>query len=401
MDLSCPSCGAADVRRVSLVYREGTTMVDEQTGGVGAGVARGGLGVGVFGSKTQGTHKTLLARDLAPPQVLRLSGWAAMGVLAGLALYFGGLANPGAGILFGVLLAIPCARYLWRQKQWNQTELPKLVTRWESSFLCSRCGTVFTPGGHSTETTVPRPSIQQLSRGTVIAMVAAALAGIFVGSVSGRPESRSVAPAASADKRHGDSASAMQLMASLRVPATRTTADLFRFEDLVHGSHLTIPHDSLHVRAVTRRLDSADVLLRPNKDGWGRIAPAREQLNALYSPLTAPQQQRRAQLLRKALHQDSLLQQAALRATEATIIQNRREFAKRAESLFLDQGMDVEVTVLGRAATTLHMKYVLAGRVTAHQMSQNTDFFGTLRTMGFRRFELTDGYDFNWYWDLR
>src|SRR5436190_21804992 len=113
MDLSCPSCAAADVRRVSLRYREGTTMVDQRTGGAGVGLAGGGLGVGVFGSRTQGTNKTLLARDLAPPQAMKVSGWATIGVMAGLVFYFAGIANRNAGIFFGALFAVACARYLW------------------------------------------------------------------------------------------------------------------------------------------------------------------------------------------------------------------------------------------------------------------------------------------------
>jgi hypothetical protein len=63
--------------------------------------------------------------------------------------------------------------------------------------------------------------------------------------------------------------------------------------------------------------------------------------------------------------------------------------------------MDVEVTIAARAATTIRMKWVLASRVTAHQFSKNGEFFQNLRNLGFRRLELTDGYDFNWYWDLR
>jgi len=317
MDLSCPSCAAVDVRRVSLVYREGTTMVDQRTGGAGVGLAGGRLGVGVFGSRTQGTNKTLLARDLAPPQAMKLSGWATIGVIAGLVLYFAGIANLNAGIFFGVLLAVASARYLWRQNQWNQTELPSLYNQWESSFMCSRCGVVFVPGGAKRET-APKPSIHELSRGSLITMGVAAIAGVVIGSVNGASETaRNLA--VSAAKRQTDSASALQLMAMLRVPATRTTANLFRFEDLVHGSHISIAHDSLHLRAVSRHLDSADALLRSARQGWEHATPAREQINAVYSPLTAKQQERRAQLVRTILHQDSLARRARRAAERAPV----------------------------------------------------------------------------------
>jgi hypothetical protein len=123
-------------------------------------------------------------------------------------------------------------------------------------------------------------------------------------------------------------------------------------------------------------------------------------LAAVYDPVTPSQASRRALLMRKTFHQDSIVQREARKLANQLMYQQRLEYARRLESNFLDNSLDIDVSTSGASATTLKMKYILAGRVFAHQMSQNTEMWTQLRTLGFRRLELTDGYDFSWAWTV-
>lgn len=78
----------------------------------------------------------------------------------------------------------------------------------------------------------------------------------------------------------------------------------------------------------------------------------------------------------------------------------RRDHARVVEQNLLDQRMDATATVSGQNATTLRIQYVLFNRVWANEFSKNVEMFTTLRSLGFRRLELTDGYDFEWAWTL-
>jgi len=74
-------------------------------------------------------------------------------------------------------------------------------------------------------------------------------------------------------------------------------------------------------------------------------------------------------------------------------------YAESLEENFLDEGLDIYVSVHGPENTTLRLKWVLASRVTAHQL-RTQDNFLTWRSLGFKRVELRDGYDYSVYWDL-
>lgn len=79
----------------------------------------------------------------------------------------------------------------------------------------------------------------------------------------------------------------------------------------------------------------------------------------------------------------------------------RRQYGKAVEKFFLDQGMDVYVTIEGPEARTLRLKYILMSRPLAHQISNNVKTLDTWRALGFRTVVLTDGYDKTWRLDLR
>jgi hypothetical protein len=70
------------------------------------------------------------------------------------------------------------------------------------------------------------------------------------------------------------------------------------------------------------------------------------------------------------------------------------------EGQMLDKGFNFDVVAVGAGHTTLQMKWALASKVVMHQISENEQMFETARQLGFKRMELTDGFDSEWSWKL-
>lgn len=107
-------------------------------------------------------------------------------------------------------------------------------------------------------------------------------------------------------------------------------------------------------------------------------------------PLTAAEKRKaEAEQRQAALLQDKADEQA------------RIVYAKVMEDRLLAAGYDVDVTSYGPKHKFLKLKWVLTNKVLAYQFSHtNSEMWGTMRSAGFAKFTITDGYDFSWYWDL-
>ena len=79
----------------------------------------------------------------------------------------------------------------------------------------------------------------------------------------------------------------------------------------------------------------------------------------------------------------------------------RKKYPAQAERAFLDNGMDVYVTTVGKDARTLRIRYILMSRPLVHQMQNNGSLISTWREAGFHRVIMTDGYNSRWTLDLR
>ncbi|MEI6125055.1 MAG: SH3 domain-containing protein [Pseudomonadota bacterium] len=90
-----------------------------------------------------------------------------------------------------------------------------------------------------------------------------------------------------------------------------------------------------------------------------------------------------------------------LSENEKKRIEARKLFAKQYENTLLDKGLDFYATTEGEDNTTFKLKYALMTRPLAHQMSKETDFLSTLKSLGFRTAILTDGYNETWSIDLQ
>jgi len=91
--------------------------------------------------------------------------------------------------------------------------------------------------------------------------------------------------------------------------------------------------------------------------------------------------------------------QEAIRARQESVAQ-RDAMAKFFENSYLDKGYSVDVVATGRDHTTFHMKWALATKAFVHNFSKQTEFFEQAQSAGFKRVEITDGFDESWSWKL-
>ena len=78
----------------------------------------------------------------------------------------------------------------------------------------------------------------------------------------------------------------------------------------------------------------------------------------------------------------------------------RKVFAKEYERSLLDKGFDAYASTHGKNHTTLKLKWVLISRPLVHKVCNDMDLIERLRSMGFKKFILSDGYENSWTVDL-
>lgn len=183
----------------------------------------------------------------------------------------------------------------------------------------------------------------------------------------------------------------VEVAAQLRRPISEV--DPLKVDRMIHGLTFVQPHDAIHVLAVERALDSAAYLTRTPSERIGNGPVAANLLSAMRDPLDARQVARRNRM------------QAVIAADRAKIaaaagIVSRKAFTSGYEQRLLDAGLDVTVTTRGKDATTLHLKYILVGRVFVNELGKQTDLFMKVRELGFTKFQVSDGYDLSWSWDF-
>lgn len=87
--------------------------------------------------------------------------------------------------------------------------------------------------------------------------------------------------------------------------------------------------------------------------------------------------------------------------SEAKLMRDLRvRMASSMEEKMLDGGLNVNVRAIGKDQTTLRIEWILVSKVVAHQMSKQGDLFSNARQAGFKRVEITDGYNETWSWTL-
>jgi hypothetical protein len=151
MDLRCPNCNSADLKKVSLAYQENVRHVDTRTRLRAFLFGNDGPNLIVGSAVTQGVHWTQLSKLLSPPRkwsYVRLIVGSLVVTLAAAFAYIVFVASSPppvstlplkmyvflAPVIFLVLVFL-----FWRH---NRLRFPQEYAQWNRSFICQRCGAV-------------------------------------------------------------------------------------------------------------------------------------------------------------------------------------------------------------------------------------------------------------------
>ncbi|BDI07342.1 hypothetical protein [Sphaerotilus microaerophilus] len=139
--MKCPQCGSDTTQRLQVVHEQGTQLINTTSNTVGTGFNASplaSLGLAGARTKTTGTAQSAMAQRAAPPPRYP--------VVAGLGVVLFGLlclAGDGWAKLGGLaLMATGLYASHWAHA-YNREKWPALYARWESSWLCSKCGCIY------------------------------------------------------------------------------------------------------------------------------------------------------------------------------------------------------------------------------------------------------------------
>jgi hypothetical protein len=151
MDLRCPSCNGADLKKLSLAYQEGRFQVETRTRLRGVIVGEGGPNVVVGRATTRGIQQTELSKHLSPPakwSYKKLVLWSAIVTFVALVVYVRSVMSgpaPASSLPVTLYAVLAPAAFIflvalfWRH---NHSTYQRQFAQWNQSFVCERCGTV-------------------------------------------------------------------------------------------------------------------------------------------------------------------------------------------------------------------------------------------------------------------
>jgi hypothetical protein len=153
MDLRCPKCNSTDLKKVSLAYQEGLYRTNARTRLSAALVGGGGPDLVVGRATTHASYQSAVSKQLSPPakwSYLKVGSWSVLAFLCvGWTIFYVNTVVTNSstvssfpltffalisGAIFGFLLFL-----VWKH---NNSAYKKRFAEWDSSFICSRCGTV-------------------------------------------------------------------------------------------------------------------------------------------------------------------------------------------------------------------------------------------------------------------
>lgn len=139
--LTCGACKSENIQKLSLVYEGGLSHTQGKETGIGIGLGSGGAGAGIGSSKYKGTNQSLLSKNAAPPtkrNLLKVGFFYLLG--AWLVYQFA----PG-NLAVVLLLVIGGGIHVFMNWRYNQNTFTGLYHKWDSSFLCLKCGEISLP----------------------------------------------------------------------------------------------------------------------------------------------------------------------------------------------------------------------------------------------------------------
>lgn len=146
--IHCQSCGSENVQRFSIVFAGGASEINAKESGVGIGLGSGGLGIGLGSSKIEGNNQSLLSKKAAPPakkKTFKHFLYWGIGLFILPALFVNLMewnSSFAQAMILLVYLAV-AGLHLYSNFQYNRKIFPGLLSRWEETFLCLKCGAEF------------------------------------------------------------------------------------------------------------------------------------------------------------------------------------------------------------------------------------------------------------------
>lgn len=97
----------------------------------------------------------------------------------------------------------------------------------------------------------------------------------------------------------------------------------------------------------------------------------------------------------KATANDKVFESHAAESKE-----ERADYAKKLRIHFLDNNMDIKISVSGKYNENLTMQYILFNDVWVHKFQQG-EMYDEIKNTGFRKLSFTNGYDYSVYFDWK
>jgi hypothetical protein len=151
MDLRCPKCNSADLKKVSLAYEEGLYRSEGRTRLSAAVVGGAGPDLLVGRANTRRSHQTALSKRLSPPvrwSYLRVGFWFVLAFfcVSWLIFYANRVATNSSSVtsfpltlfaLISIGSLVLALVVVWRH---NHATYARRYAEWDRSFICQRCG---------------------------------------------------------------------------------------------------------------------------------------------------------------------------------------------------------------------------------------------------------------------
>lgn len=102
--------------------------------------------------------------------------------------------------------------------------------------------------------------------------------------------------------------------------------------------------------------------------------------------------------LKKSAEAKAAKREKEIKAVAGKLV--RIALAKELRQQYLDNNLDIKVEVSGAEKDRMTLQFALFNDVWTNKV-QKGELIGQLREAGFKRLDMTDGYDYHVYWDLK
>jgi hypothetical protein len=200
------------------------------------------------------------------------------------------------------------------------------------------------------------------------------------------PIARTTAPAVPEDARK---------LATAKLAGTADWSDPAVIARLCEESDMTLGKVTSNVIS---RCATAHLAVMRDLAKAGKGAGARKAFNLASNEGASPAALASSEKLLKTAEDAELKRKQGADAAEKTAA--RLAYAKVLRERYLDQNMDIKVSVTGNGNDRLTMQFALFNDVWANKF-QKGDLYDAMRLLGFHRVYMTDGYDYHVYWNFK